>query len=38
MSEENVELVRRAFAEFGACPPTGVEEEAARAGLLAPRR
>ena len=34
MSEENVEIVRRAFAEFG-LSPTGVEE-AARAGLLAP--
>ena len=33
MSQENVEIVRRAFAEFG-LSPTGVEE-AARAGLVA---
>jgi hypothetical protein len=34
MSEENVEIVRRAFAEFGASRT--VVEEAARAGLVAP--
>jgi ketosteroid isomerase-like protein len=33
MSQENVDLVRRAYAEFGL--PAGVEE-AARAGLVAP--
>jgi ketosteroid isomerase-like protein len=33
MSRENVDIVRRAFAEFG-LSPTGVEE-AARAGLVA---
>jgi ketosteroid isomerase-like protein len=34
MSQENVDIVRRAFAEFGA-DPAGAEE-AARAGLVAP--
>ena len=34
MSQENVDIVRRAFAEFG-LSPAGVEE-AARAGLVAP--
>jgi hypothetical protein len=34
MSQENVEVVRRAFTQFGSSP-TGVEE-LARAGLLAP--
>jgi ketosteroid isomerase-like protein len=34
MSQENVEIARRALAEFGASPAQ--IEEAARAGLLAP--
>jgi hypothetical protein len=34
MSQENVEIVRRVFAEFG-LSPTGIEE-AAPAGLLPP--
>jgi ketosteroid isomerase-like protein len=35
MSQENVDMVRRAFAEFGGSPSQAVEE-ATRAGLVAP--
>jgi ketosteroid isomerase-like protein len=36
MSQENVDFVRRVFAEFGGGPPQENVEEAARAGLIAP--
>jgi ketosteroid isomerase-like protein len=36
MSQENIEIVRRAFAEFGEYPATGRLEEAVRTGRIAP--